>query len=60
MRYKVFIVQKDKKSPILKFVEADFGNDYAFDTEKDAHDAIERRGESFVPYVILPYVYMTD
>ena len=60
MKYKVYIIKTDEVTKQAIFIEADFNWGCGFDTVEEANDRIQNRGDDYVHYVILPYVYMTS
>jgi len=60
MKYKVYKVTTDSKTNKATFTEVEFNWCCGFDTIEEAYESIERNGESYTQYVILPYVYITN
>lgn len=60
MKYKVYIVKTDDETKVAQLIEADFNYDCGFDTIEEANYTIQRKGDDYVNYVILPYIYMTS
>jgi hypothetical protein len=60
MKYKVYILKTDEITKQAIFIEADFNWGCGFDTIEEANDRIRSRGDDYIHYVILPYVYMTS
>lgn len=60
MKYKVYVVKIDDVTKQLTFIEADFNWCCGFDTIEQSYDMINRMGDDYVHYVILPYIYMTS
>jgi hypothetical protein len=60
MKYKVYIVKTDDETKMVTFIEAEFDCGCGFDTIDEANVRIQSRGDDYVHYTILPYIYMTS
>ncbi len=58
MKYKIYIIKTDDVTKVVTFIEAEINCEWGFDTVEEAKDRIEGRGDAYIHYVILPYVYM--
>lgn len=60
MKYKVYIVKNSEETGKPdRFIEAEFNYGCGFDDMQEALLAIQRNGNDYVQYTILPYIYMT-
>jgi len=64
MKYKIYIVENTDRDNLtgypLNFIKADFNWDDGCDSIEEANELINKQGDNYVNYTILPYVYMTS
>tara|TARA_R110001592_G_scaffold322937_1_gene601966 strand:+ start:593 stop:796 length:204 start_codon:yes stop_codon:yes gene_type:complete len=61
MKYKVYIVKNGKEvGEPETFIEAEFNYGCGFDDMQEALLYIQRNGNDYIQYTILPYIYMTS
>ena len=60
MKYKVYIVKEGHEinEPSI-FIESEFNYGCGFDDIEEAMLNIQRNGENYIHYTILPYIYLT-
>ena len=60
MKYKVYIVNNSEEvGKPDRFIEAEFNFVFGFDDMQEALLAIQRNGDNYVQYTILPYIFLT-
>lgn len=60
MKYKIYIVKNGfEVGDPETFIEAEFNYGCGFDDMQEALLEIQRNGDDYVQYTILPYIYMT-
>ena len=59
MKYKIYVVRTSDVTKVSTFEEADFNWGCGCDSIEEAYDMINRNGDSYVTYTILPYIYMS-
>jgi hypothetical protein len=60
MKYKVYIIKNGEEvGKPDRFIEAEFNYGCGFDNMQEALLEIQRNGNDYVQYTILPYIYMT-
>ncbi len=66
MKYKVYIIKNSEEvGKPDRFIEAEFNYGFSlffysgFDDMQEALLSIQRNGDDYVQYTILPYIYMT-
>lgn len=58
MKYKVYIIKYDGVTNITTLIECTFNYGCGYDSIEEAYTNIEKYGDDYVQYTILPYICM--
>lgn len=56
MKYKVYLVKTDFDTNVSTFIEVEFNYGNGFDSIEEAYESIQRNGDDYLNYTILPHI----